>query len=404
VHKGLRRQLIAVGGAFILVLTSVGAMSADDTIFPDGDTGAPPPNIQYPGNHACDTRGAWVAGDVKISYNGGAPGHYSPGESLTVTFGIADAGVQAEVVGGTPQIPSDWNDNTDSYTFSIRTMVDASQADGTYQIEVTVHGDSSGYEAGSGAGGGKPKYNVSVSCATTVPSNAAPVITSMSFSPNPVDCQTATTLTVNFTDGDSTSWYAQIDWDYTSPTFDVDTTTSPSVSASPITATHTYAAPGTYTAAAIVYDDANAASNTGTASVTVNQAYSAAFLQPIDASNGNTLIRNTMKAGRVVPIKVTITDVCTGLPVTSGNVTISVKNGSTTTVLDGTDPVETYSDAGASNGTTTSFRYDATGGLWIYNLDSGAKGWAWAVNTTHQVYVNVNGIVAQNFAILTTVK
>ena len=404
VHKQNRARLVALGAAFALVLASVGTSSANDTVFPDGDTGSPPPNIQYgaTANHACDTRGDWVDGDVKISYNGGAPGHYAANEFLAVTF-APDAGATVELVTANPQIPSDWNDNTDTYTFAIRTKVGASQADGTYQVEVTVHGNTSGYEAGSGAGSGKPKYNVSVSCSGTIPSNQPPVIGTMSFNPNPVDCQSSTTLTIPFTDADSTSWYAEIDWNYDLSTFDVDATTAVS-DANPITASHTYAAPGTYTAGAIVYDDAGAASNVGTASVLVNQAYTAAFQQPIDASNNNNLIRNTMKAGRVVPIKVTITDTCTGLPVTSGNVTISVKKGTTVIPMDGTDAIETYSDAGASNGTSTSFRWDATGGLWIYNLDSGAKGWGLAIGSTYYVYVNVDGIAATQFAILTPVK
>jgi len=140
-----------------------------------------------------------------------------------------------------------------------------------------------------------------------------------------------------------------------------------------ISRSHTYALPGTYTVTTSVTDK-DTGKGMDSDSVTVNQTYNVKFLAPFDASTPTTLIANTMKAGRTVPVKVTIFDNCRNVYVTgatTSNVTIGVSkstapNGTTT------DAVETYSDAGNANGNTNLFRWttDSTGGFWIYNLDS----------------------------------
>jgi len=142
--------------------------------------------------------------------------------------------------------------------------------------------------------------------------------------------------------------------------------------------------------------------------ITVNQSctYTASFLQPLDASTPSMFIDNTVKRGRVIPVKVTIQNSCGGYVTdTSGNaVTISVQTATFTPKA--TDTVETFSDAGSSSGQTSAFRWvtDATangGGYWIYNLDTSG----FSVGTPKAAYVNVDSTkVLTNFAIVTPTK
>lgn len=114
------------------------------------------------------------------------------------------------------------------------------------------------------------------------------------------------------------------------------------------------------------------------------------FRPPFDPSTADDLVVNTIKNGRVAPIKVELTDSCTGMPIPAdATVTVAVTRvagepGSTP------DPVEVYADAGQSSAGTDEFRF--ADGFWIYNLDT--RGLGLTVGNTYRVDVYVNGILA----------
>jgi hypothetical protein len=123
------------------------------------------------------------------------------------------------------------------------------------------------------------------------------------------------------------------------------------------------------------------------------------FFQPLDASytdgTETNVTVNKMKAGRVVPVKLTIWDACTQAYLTDPTASVLINVfASNANGVDSTDAVESYADAGASSGNTRNFRWtvDATapgGGFWIYNLDSRTviNGGAMVVGTTYRVDV-----------------
>ena len=157
----------AVGAATtaVLLVIAAGLASANDTIFPDGDTGVASPNLHYgPGNRDCTTRGTAVDGQITVNYNGSGTDpshHFTPGESLAVSLAPNSTSITT-TLGTVPNVPSDWGSSPgDSFTIPFTTSVLASLASGTYFVEVTVTGNTSGYSAGDGSGSpGKPKYNV----------------------------------------------------------------------------------------------------------------------------------------------------------------------------------------------------------------------------------------------------
>jgi len=233
---------------------------------------------------------------------------------------------------------------------------------------------------------------------TITVNNALPVV-AVSLA-GPADCQTTVLLTGQFSDagGSDGDWAVDINWGDGNHT----TYTQLNADASsgiPISRTHTYALPGTYTVTTSVTDK-DAGKGTDSDPMTVNQTYTVKFLPPFDGSTPSNLIANTMKAGRTVPVKVTIFDNCRNTYVTgatTSNVTIGVSkstlpNGTTT------DGVETYSDAGNANGNTNLFRWttDSTGGFWIYNLDStnAYLNGPMAVGETYRVNVFVGAVKA----------
>ena len=239
-------------------------------------------------------------------------------------------------------------------------------------------------------------------------SNVNPTVARPSFAVTSVNCRTAVTLNgISFSDPgvNDANWSVDIDWGDSS----THTTFSAATQGAQTSQTHTYTAPGSYTATVSVTDkDTGNGSNTSSNQIQVLQVYNTMFLQPFDGSNPTRLIPNTMKSGRVVPVKATIYDVCAQAYVTSGTVTIKVtKSGTTTSSTP--DPVETYADAGASSGNSNVFRWSADstvpgGGFWIYNLDS--KALALVVGTCYRIdlYVGTTLATATNWAIVQPVK
>jgi hypothetical protein len=340
--------------SLLLVFASATAF-ADDTAT-DGDT------VEGGNNVSATCAAKTVTSQTVISFQGSQ--HFAPNQALNVSV-TPDSPI---TVSNVPSVSlGAWAaGSTKSFLFD--TTVPADTPSGTYKVNVAV----SGAKVGSGTHNASDFFNVNVTC-SPAPANTAPSISAASFSPNPVDCRSGTTLSVTFADPDNGPWTASIDWNYDGTTFDVDETKNVAA-ASTFTVPHTYESPGTYTAGVNLADSFSppGVSAVATATVTVTQEYSVTFLQPFDPSNPNAAIINKAKAGRVVPVKVRIYDVCAEAAyedpsaAPSASVTKSANPAGSTG-----DPIETYADAGASNGNDQYFRW-STDGFWIYNLDTKA--------------------------------
>jgi hypothetical protein len=128
---------------------------------------------------------------------------------------------------------------------------------------------------------------------------------------------------------------------------------------------------GDFTVHAVAVD---VAGNSGGSSSTFTLTrYTIDYQQPLDDSTLPTIIRNTGKYGRVIPVKVQVYK--DGVLQTSSTFaptdvfTIGV-NHMTSCAAAATDGIEMYADAGAANGNTNMFRW-ADSQL-IYNLDTKA--------------------------------
>lgn len=239
--------------------------------------------------------------------------------------------------------------------------------------------------------------------------NVAPTVSS-DLASGSIDCRSNATLqNITFTDlgVDDAPWTVNIDWGDGSA--DTEYTTNDQ-EAQP-DRSHLYTTPGSYTVTLTVTDeDGGAGTDDGTDNqITVNQVHDVRLLKPFDGASPSNLVTNTMKNGRVVPVKTTIFDVCTDGYVTDGAaVTIKTRlEGGTASAP--TDPVEMYADAGSSSGGTSAFRWttDTTapaGGFWIYNLDS--KGLGLTTGNTYRVDVYVGSVkaTATTWALLKPVK
>ena len=127
---------------------------------------------------------------------------------------------------------------------------------------------------------------------------------------------------------------------------------------------------GDFTVHAVATD--NAGNSGGASSTFTLNRYTIDYQQPLDDTI-TTVIRNTGKYGRVIPVKVVIYK--DGVAQNSANFgpgdafTIGV-NHMTSCSAGVTDGIETYADAGASNGNINLFRW--ADGQIIYNLDTKA--------------------------------
>jgi len=112
-------------------------------------------------------------------------------------------------------------------------------------------------------------------------------------------------------------------------------------------------------------------------SFTTLSALADAFLQPLDQSTDAAQpLLNTGKNGKVVSVKVQISQGGTALTNLNapGPVTIAVSKLATCSTSAGTDPVESYADAGQSSAGTNQFHYDTASQAWVYGLDTKALG------------------------------
>jgi hypothetical protein len=132
--------------------------------------------------------------------------------------------------------------------------------------------------------------------------------------------------------------------------------------------------------------------------------YTIDYLSPLDDSIAPSVVKNTGKAGRVIPVKV---DVFlegvkqTSTQISAGDLTIKVFLMPTCSA-DVTDTVEMYADAGSSNGNTDDFRW--SGDSWIYNLDTKALHLATGSCYRLDVYLVGVKISTQRFAVFQPTK
>ena len=295
---------------------------------------------------------------------------------------------------GTDGISSDTSINNATKTGSFKCTFPDGPATRTVSVKVT---DSAGADS-----------NVDTVGATV--NNVNPIVATPAFSASSVDCRNQISLTpIRFSDPGllDADWIVDIDWgDGTAHTHY--TTGTQGLKDDE---THTYNAPGSYTATVSVTDKDHGTGSASTLNpLVVNHVYNTDFLPPFDDSSPSGLIVNSMKNGRTVPVKATIYDVCAQAYVTSPSVvTIGVKKVSSPTSPPASDAVESYSDAGASSGNTNLFRWNpdstsSTGGFWIYNLDS--KALALVTNSYYRIDIAVDGNQATktDWAILQPVK
>lgn len=254
--------------------------------------------------------------------------------------------------------------------------------------------------------------NSNVATASVTVNNVDPTVAIPVFSVGTADCRVQVTLTnISFSDPgvNDGPWAVAIDWN--DPNDTTDTTFNASSQGAQSNHTHTYDTPGTYNATVTVTDkDGGAGSNTTTTALTVTQEYTVTFLQPFDQSTLTKYVINKAKAGRTVPVKVQIYDVCAQAayadPSAAPRVAVNTSNTSGAT----SDAIEAYADAGTSNNGDMYFRW-STDGFWIYNLDTRTilNGGPLVIGNTYRVDVWVTSLAGvkatdDEFALLQSVK
>ena len=124
--------------------------------------------------------------------------------------------------------------------------------------------------------------------------------------------------------------------------------------------------------------------------------YTGQYQPPVTPSSdpANAAI-NDIKNGRVIPIKVQLSQAGTAITDQNapGPVTIAVSGPVACSSASG-DGAADFADAGQSNGGTNQYRFDVTSQTWIYNLDTRPLGLA--VGNCYRIDTEVNGTAVKN--------
>ena len=232
--------------------------------------------------------------DPSATFN--APNDVNEGSSINISLtGVVDPGTA-----DTHQFRFSCDGGTTFTAYgAASTHSCATTDDGTKTVQGQVRDDD---------GGTSPIYS-----ATVTVNNVAPTVVKPSFAATLIGCQTTVTLTgISFSDpGADSPWTVTIDWGDGS----TDTTFAANSPGSQPNQMHTYASAATFTATVYVNDGDVTSSETSSNTTTVYQ-HSVQFRPPVDGSNATTVVDNKMKNGRVVPVKVTIGDLCSGSELT----------------------------------------------------------------------------------------
>ena len=168
-------------------------------------------------------------------------------------------------------------------------------------------------------------------------------------------------LDFTFTSASVDTITGSIDWGDGSP--------NTAFSSSPVSESHTYAA-GSYTITVNVQDEDGTSVDDSDNTATVSLLYSVSgVLQPVNDTQAKN-DPSVFKYGSTIPVKIRVTD-CNGASVSGLSPQIAVKKIAGSTPPTGTDEAIS-STSGADSGTT--MRYDAAGGLYIYNLATKSLG------------------------------
>ena len=186
------------------------------------------------------------------------------------------------------------------------------------------------------------------------------VVASPSFANGAVDCRARVTLSgISFDDLGQTggSWSVNVAWgDGTSTTY-----TTSTEGAQP-NLTHRYATPGVYTpVVTVTAADGTAVSKASSNAASVRQTYDVDFRGDLEDSEAGDIDVNTIRAGRTVPVKATIYDICARSYVNNPSADVSIVVG-----LDAGGPA-------TSAGTTQMVwnrAWYVRGGYWQFNLRS----------------------------------
>ncbi len=155
---------------------------------------------------------------------------------------------------------------------------------------------------------------------------------------------------------------------------------------------------------AVATDKAGHASQQASRSVN-RSCHTASYLAPLDSSSASGTVQNTVKYGRVVPVKVHVLNAAGvsqgGADIAAPTIQVGRLSGCSASA---TDAIEESFDAGAANNNGSSFRWDGTGQQWIYNLDTKAMNLSTSYCYRIDVKLDGNVISASKWAVLKTLK
>jgi len=274
--------------------------------------------------------------------------------------------------------------DTNTYSFSITdsdssswSFVSGSPSCGTGGALVadsdSITGTSGTFQCHFADGPASPSVSAQVSDGTDNSNTLTQSVTVSNVKPTPVigsltgnsgvACIAGNTVTLGFSWTDPA--LANDTYSYSVSWGDLSAATTGSNATSPVSnVQHTYAAGGPYTIGVTVNDEDPGAANSAATSAAFSFLYNASgVLQPVNDTQAQN-DPSVFKYGSTIPVKIRITD-CNGASVSGLSPQIAVKKLSGSTPPTGVD--ETIaSTSGADSGTT--MRYDALGGIYIYNL------------------------------------
>ena len=142
------------------------------------------------------------------------------------------------------------------------------------------------------------------------------------------------------------------------------------------------------------------------ASRSVNRGcHTASYLPPLDSSSASGTVQNTVKYGRVVPVKIHVLNAA-GLSQGGADIAVpTIQLGRLTScTATATDVIEESYDAGSANSNGSSFRWDSTAQQWIYNLDTKAMNLSTSYCYRIDVRLDGNVITSSKWAVLKALK